>query len=420
MTRDETIALWQRCEEAREAGQTEHRANEAARAIWNAWAWKVKSERQNLKKNNKWKLTSRRFSETRAQWRQRQSTEVQEWLDLARVDFSRSIFVSEENHQVLNIKRGFKAVLHQKGNRVNFDGFCFPGEADFTETIFLSDVNFANVHFEFVAWFRATTFEEGVFFHNPLFSDCAWFRGSSFSRYADFEGASFEKEADFSAIIARRAFRLIGTIFAVVPNFSQANISEAPDFDEVDFPLPGFWAKGESASIPSYRALRRLAVQGHDHEHESRAFKGEVRSKRGAVDKPWHAAFWFGVIYDALSDFGRSMMRPFCIWLLSIAAFTTAYLAHANKLTDWRRSCADGTDYWLKALYLSTKSAFPVVGTLRADEARSISACLYGWPSNQEQTFPATSAFIQMGQGLWSAVLIFLFLLAVRNQFKIK
>jgi hypothetical protein len=42
MTRDETIALWQKCEDARAAaqaeGKSEDEAHEAAKAIWNRWA----------------------------------------------------------------------------------------------------------------------------------------------------------------------------------------------------------------------------------------------------------------------------------------------------------------------------------------------------------------------------------------------
>jgi hypothetical protein len=40
MTRDETIALWQKCEDARAAaqaeGKSEDEAHEAAKAIWNS------------------------------------------------------------------------------------------------------------------------------------------------------------------------------------------------------------------------------------------------------------------------------------------------------------------------------------------------------------------------------------------------
>ncbi len=146
------------------------------------------------------------------------------------------------------------------------------------------------------------------------------------------------------------------------------------------------------------------------------AFKGEVRSRRGTLDKPWHAAFWFGAMYDVLSDFGRSMMRPFYFWLISIAGFTAAYLADASKLADYAAACAkpgaDAAPQWLNALALAIKNALVFAGTDRKMEPQY--ACLYG------DAVPVTSTFIQMGQTVWSAILIFLFLLAVRNRFKIK
>lgn len=178
--------------------------------------------------------------------------------------------------------------------------------------------------------------------------------------------------------------------------------------------------KGHSSEIAKYRAICRLSIQGHDHENEAKAFKGEIRSKRGTEHKPWHAPFWFGILYDALSDFGRSMMRPFGIWLLSIPAFVTAYLFHAGKLSAFSASCADGTSHWLKSLIFALKNAVLIVNWDR-DQIRSAYACLYDLqPTELAFTVPTTNAIIQAFQSVWSAVLIFLFLLAVRNQFKIK
>ena len=68
--------------------------------------------------------------------------------------------------------------------------------------------------------------------------------------------------------------------------------------------------------------------------------------------------------------------------------------------------------HWLNALALSAKTALVFAGTDRKMEQQY--ACLYG------DTVPVTSTFIQMGQTVWSAILIFLFILAVRNRFKIK
>ncbi len=75
---------------------------------------------------------------------------------------------------------------------------------------------------------------------------------------------------------------------------------------------------------------------------------------------------------------------------------------------------------WLKALSLSIANSVPVFGGTRAEEARSIYACLY--PANEIGQFniPAWSPIIQVIQNVLSAVLIFLLLLGIRNQFRIK
>ena len=89
----------------------------------------------------------------------------------------------------------------------------------------------------------------------------------------------------FTAIKSDRAFDLTGAQFSKVPAFSQADFKQAPDLDNVSFPARPFWRGGDKDLVPQYRALKRLAVQGHDYEREQMAFKGELRSRRGVIDK---------------------------------------------------------------------------------------------------------------------------------------
>ena len=78
-------------------------------------------------------------------------------------------------------------------------------------------------------------------------------------------------------------------------------------------------------------------------------------------------------------------------------------------------ACAgDGASKALKALTLSAANALPLIGSSRSEVAREFYDCL-GLPHA-----PAWSPILQMAETLWSTVLIFLFLLALRNQFKIK
>jgi hypothetical protein len=83
-------------------------------------------------------------------------------------------------------------------------------------------------------------------------------------------------------------------------------------------------------------------------------------------------------------------------------------------LSDWSTTCTENhIPKALKAINLSLANALPVIGSNRSDAAKEFYGCI-------SIDRPAWSQIIQNGQALWSAVLIFLFLLALRNQFKIK
>jgi hypothetical protein len=73
-----------------------------------------------------------------------------------------------------------------------------------------------------------------------------------------------------------------------------------------------------------------------------------------------------------------------------------------------------------KALTLSFGNALPVVASARGEETKAIYTCLYGADKGGVFPIPTWSPFLQGAQNVLSAFLIFLFLLGVRNQFKIK
>ena len=143
--------------------------------------------------------------------------------------------------------------------------------------------------------------------------------------------------------------------------------------------MPRFWKghnKGRVAVI--YRAIRRVSVQGHDQENEAKAFKGEVRSKRGTEHRWYHAAFWYGVAYDGLSDFGSSLSRPLLVWLFSVVAFGAVYLWDARvDVPEWVKPCRFGeASKALRAFTLSIANALPVIGSSRSEEAKAFYSCV--------------------------------------------
>ncbi|MEL7544606.1 MAG: pentapeptide repeat-containing protein, partial [Pseudomonadota bacterium] len=134
-----------------------------------------------------------------------------------------------------------------------------------------------------------------------------------------------------------------------------------------------------SESEARFRALRKAAIEAQDHERELAFFAAEVKARRFWTDQPWgrrvhllvergeygrveravdaltYAAtdvqpppgldeddppdrivakhirsagmgrFWFGLAYEWVSDFGRSLFRPLVAWAALICVFTALY-----------------------------------------------------------------------------------------------
>lgn len=449
MTRDETLELWQECEKARavalSSGRSKDEAHEAAKAIWNTWATVLLSQRQKLESSGQFvaRRTPRGETEglnvTTSTWLDYSSAIFCDFDFTTETSFNGFIFPGIANFGHWDTRKIGDFIPARFAKRIDFGStmFCesawflgasFPDGTIFRNAVFHGDALFGGVQFNSPSWFIGTTFSRDAWFSgaafrgatrfiNAIFRGSALFSGCDFASYTSFDGTRFLGEVDFSALQVSGRFDLRQASFSSdVPSFVQANFSQAPQIDNIDIPMPGFFSVSNSERIASYRALRRIAIQGQDYENEWRAFKGEMRAKRGSAQKPWHVAFWINLIYDALSDFGWSVMRPFLIWLISIMLFAVVYLISAHRLTQFAGACITKGGYtaihWLNACLLSAKNAILFVGLDRGIQDQLV--CIYG------DTVPAWSAFIFMGQNLLSAVLIFLFLFAIRNQFRIK
>jgi len=311
----------------------------------------------------------------------------------------------------------------------SFASATFSANAWFESGIFSSDAAFGSTAFAGFASFADTAFQGNASFASTTFSGYAYFHGAAFKNRTSFRDAEFEvvekkADADFTAIKVERAFDLTGASFSRVPNFCQADFKQAPDLDGATFPLPDAepLANGDPDLIPKYRALRRMAIQGADYEREQMAFKGELRSRRWTIDKWWHLGLWLGLCYDGFADCGRSFIRPFALWAFSSFGFALFYLRSAIDITPeaWRECLSNGGDPWAKALYISGRNAL-VLTSGRDPRVDVAYKCLFGETKGGQANIPDLVSFVEfIGQVPLSAVLIFLFLLAVKNRFKIK
>jgi uncharacterized protein YjbI with pentapeptide repeats len=296
-----------------------------------------------------------------------------------------------------------------------FEQVSFIGDAWFGSATLSGVARFKQATFSRDAWFGSATFSGDVRFEHATFSGVAWFGSTTFQNSADYREAKFEKQASFAGIRADQAFDMTGAKFQQVPAFNQADFKQAPDLDNVEFPLPLFWTKGQSELIAKYRAIRRMAIQGADYDREQMAFKGELRSRRWTTDRARHLGTWFGLFYDGIADCGRSIVRPLLIWITSVPVFAVLYLRAADQAQGW--GCGVPL---IRGMFLSGRNALVLFSAGRDARIAQAYQCLYGG-SIAEPQIPDSVSFVEsFVQVPFSAVLIFLLLLAIKNQFKIK
>ena len=439
------------------------------RDAWNAWAEKMLAERRAMEAEGRWE-------ESEAEWHAAAKADFSGHEFETSVHFDKLVFPSDA---------GFGEATF-KGDAW-FSQATFTGDAWFSRATFTGNARFSKARFAGYAWFGETVFTGDAWFGEATFTGNTWFIEVTFAGNAEFpqtvfggrtsfDKVKFKQEANFHAIDVRSAFSLAGTTFRMVPDFIQAHFAEAPRLDNARIEPPGLRSnalgsfqkrirrrgtnapfqasppaeaaqntlklgefiannfKGDPDRAARWRALKRLAIQGHDHARELEFFRRELLARRWNEDKPWHAVFWFGLLYQISSDFGRSVLQPFLWWSVSLVGFTGAYLvchpAFNGRLAD--PGCVAGRgDAWGAALNLSFHKGLLVFGSLPLSKLNQTYACLYGiHPQGRQQPEQLQGTFLPIipdpvtalgfAQNLLSAALIFLLLLAIRNHFRIK
>jgi hypothetical protein len=388
----------------------------------------------------------------------------------------------------------------------SFDSAAFSGNARFVSAAFSGDAWFASAAFSGYASFASAAFSGDARFVSAAFSGDASFDSAAFSGDASFGSAAFKssasfrdcrfyKEAVFAGINAEKGFDFIGVRSrSHVPDFLSARFAEPPLLDNFRLGhgvepgglrasvLSGFWAwlrnDLDSALSAKYRRLKQLAIDSHDHKNEQIFFRGELRARRFLEDKPWHPAFWFGIVYEIVSEFGFSVLRPLAAWLLCIVIFAVYFLgqnpgmaakrkelhrhgffgqafAYSKVALDESRKprkpgepyCYPGTppkpgdtkpitdgfsglveearattNLINEAFSIAYHNALVVLDS-NGDSAHRAFGCLYGverYGGNPVAFVPRAVAIASGIQKLASAAFIFLFGLALRNLLKVK
>ena len=386
-------------------------AHEAAKKHWNAWAEDMLTKRKELEASGVWAAEKNSIgtlepknAETRA-WTEEALAHFTRCLFLVGGDEGTEETPEEDKEQPPAGNFPVKSIAIDS-MMFDFSGFVFPGAAyfgaaafkgyawfdnatfkglaRFADTAFKVNACFANATFEGTSWFVNATFKGDVWFEKAAFKGDARFDNAAFKGHASFAKDTFEQEAVFRAIRGERGLSMAGAMFDAVPDFIQAHFEEAPRLDNVEVKgqmlaaqekepeknkMPMFgeafdrawqgisrWATGgvskdsDLGDLPArWRALKRLAIQGHDTDRELAFFSGEVRSARFAGDWPlpwpiWKGSAWGGTLrfyagwlYQIFSDFGRSLLRPFLAWVLCIVIFAVYFLGQNQDMAAKRR-----------------------------------------------------------------------------------
>lgn len=298
-----------------------------------------------------------------------------------------------------------------------FDEATFYGLAEFVGVTFSEEARFFETTFSKMANFTRATFSEDAEFFGATFSEVVFFKQCIFNANANFKRAEFIEGVSFNASRSDGSFSLAGATFQNVPNFIQMSFREPARLDDLNVVQPAaLLRRGHKESAARYRALKKIAIESHDHVREQQFFAAEIKEQRGnGNDAPYYSAkFWFGLFYEILSNFGRTIALPLFWWLVSIVGFAAYYGAAAAD--GYSSKCKWPETWLLPELYLSFLHSLPIVGFGRGEKRDQALTCLFGGKANVSP--PMDVLFI--GQNIWSAVLIFLFLLAVRNHFMIK
>jgi hypothetical protein len=399
-------------------------------------------------------------------------------------DLSHSQFWNDASFRDAKFEKNTCFAQMRVEGATRFKGAKFGAQADFLESRFAGETEFPDAIFGGPAVFRFAQFSHGASwkgcqfrdgadfssvtlgrnssFKNSQFDGEAIFREARFDAPVSFVAARFNAAADFSALQSKVAFVLARADFKAVPGFLEASFHEPPRVDSmlVADPLKRFhnWTKAgvhdprgpffkfwkvcaDPDASAKFRRLKKLAFEAQDQPCEQEFFAQEIRCRRFWHDKPFGsniARFWLGWLYGGVSNYGRSMLRPFFLWLSSVLVFALFYLSQPGSLWNvhqppstaggWLRSlisseaypCISGASSRTgEALYYSFRTALLKLDWNGA-EGRRVLGCLYGVDPGGSAIVPLSVSFVALVQAMLSAALLFMFLLALRNLLKVR
>lgn len=374
------------------------------------------------------------------------------------IDFERCVFAGKATFKKAifeNLAVFSNAVFEEPADfhssefkdQAGFKGTTFRKKADFEFAGFVDIAMFEKSVFEEVAKFESASFGSWAFFTEVQFRgangtsfDFAAFNNGVFFDSAEFYGrTSFQVRTEQNRLwnVQRgfaadddvndrqdRNFPLIffkGAVFKDRIDFSNRHFLEATDFSEVVFEIaPEFHncvlhqdtdfsgaqfkdTKGKHAAR-AYRTLKLAMGDVRARNEEAMFYAKEQDSLRHRKDTPWSIKI-MSWAYKALSDYGRSYVRPLVVLVLMTACFSLAYGL-------WEVGLGGSNDPGGTFTFAMTQIVRPfLVWTDRGLAQSELTAVVIRWP--------LALRLVATAQSVASISLGTLLLLSLRRQFRL-
>ena len=329
---------------------------------------------------------------------------------------------------------------------VFFDEATFEiGDVSFQSAIFKGDVSFGGVNFGggLISFYQAAFEGDSVSFDGAVFDgEYALFNEMQLNQaYLSFSDMvvkgnfSIYSNTYFSAVSFQRlsvggTAIFLDSTFHKAPDFTNSKLDRAPDISEIEvltfkewklwfWP---WWKADENlygdGLAAKFRKLKAMALAANDHEKDGEFFAYEMLAKRGyEAGSSGLIPLFINWLYFIFSNFGQSYVRPAIALGLNFFIF---FVINAITAAPFLKP----TDLSSFAFWQSFKNMIPFLNSLirfasRPDEFKST----YELAFNQLQSKGASiEFFINAGifQNFIGLILLFLFLLGLRNKFRLK
>ena len=242
--------------------------------------------------------------------------------------------------------------------------------------------------------------------------------------------ANFHDKTIFKRITVTESASFSGSIFKYkVPDFRDAVFQRPPEVSNMEVPPPKFKKKlwwqqlcfrraADEKDVEKYRKLKSMASAAHDHEKDVEFFAYEMMAKRGQeTDTFW--GLLFNTLYYSFSGYGQSFLRPMSWMISSFLSFGIFYCCTIFIfIENWKWS-----DVGFASL-LSLRNVLPIGSVLSRfsitpEEHVSWFSCKYKMLDREGLSVDWITV-IGVFQNIFGVIFLFLFLLVLRNKFRLK